>query len=84
MGVGGHVAFLPRYGPVGFGHVEAFREVRTRSGFDVLLGLGLGRVMTTSRAYTTPPPACTGECSDDRFHRGEGSTYFRVELGYAF
>jgi hypothetical protein len=83
--LGGHAAFLPGYGTVYFSHVELAWELRTPSGFNLVLGGGLGLTLNSSRRVAS---SCSNGgwfgCPDDHFKGGDSGVFVRLELGYAF
>lgn len=84
-GAGAHVAFLPGYGDVGFGHLELAWELRTRGGFDLVLGGGVAGVMNTSRRVPERRDGgCWLFCDDEQFRAGDTAPWARLELGWAF
>lgn len=83
MGLGGHAAFLHRYGTVGIGRLDLAWELRTWSGFDLVLGGGGAVVLSDSRQFEAPE-SCWLFCDDVGYRAGSLRPHFVLQLGTAF
>jgi len=82
LALGGHSAFLKRYGPMYFGHLEAALELRTRYGLDVVVGGGPAVALNDSRQVP-------GTCFDDepcqvQIKAGAVGPWINLQAGWAF
>lgn len=83
VGVGGYAAFLHEYGTVGFGRLDLAWELRTWSGFDLVLGGGAGMVLTDSRQFEAGE-GCWLFCDTVGYRSGSVRPHFLIEIGSAF